>query len=248
MNNAEAATDQGPDLPDRGGRFDPTYRYGLVLLLLLVSFFFVGISPDGPFGPLITIVIEAVTLLVTLSATGAHRRLTIAAWVLCFVAVVVGIAHAINQGSADLPYTSVLSAVLVTVAPIAIVRSVIRRRVLDIQTVLAALALYVMIGMIFSFIFSVVQAISGDPFFSQAPGDPSRFLYFSFVTMTTVGYGDFTAAAGLGRTLAAFEAMLGQMYLVTVVALLVSNLGPVANYRRKTAKDRAEAGDVPATT
>jgi len=51
-------------------------------------------------------------------------------------------------------------------------------------------------------------------------------LYFSFVTQTTVGYGDLTAAGGFGRALAVLEALIGQLYLVTVIALLVSNLGP----------------------
>lgn len=45
------------------------------------------------------------------------------------------------------------------------------------------------------------------------------------MTMTTVGYGDLTAAGGLGRSTAVFDALLGQIYLVTVFALLVSQLG-----------------------
>jgi voltage-gated potassium channel Kch len=51
------------------------------------------------------------------------------------------------------------------------------------------------------------------------------FLYFSYVTLTTVGYGDLTAAGDLGRMLAVTEALLGQLYLVTVVALVIGNIG-----------------------
>ena len=50
-------------------------------------------------------------------------------------------------------------------------------------------------------------------------------LYFSFATLTTVGYGDVLTRSDLGHTLAVTEALVGQIYLVTVVALLVSDLG-----------------------
>ena len=61
------------------------------------------------------------------------------------------------------------------------------------------------------------------------------FLYFSFVTLTTVGYGDLTAAGDFGRAIAAFEAMAGQLYLVTVVALLVSNMARARRSNREAA-------------
>ena len=52
------------------------------------------------------------------------------------------------------------------------------------------------------------------------------YLYFSFMTQTTVGYGDLTAAGNLGRACAVLEALVGQLYLVTVVALVVSRMRP----------------------
>jgi len=76
-------------------------------------------------------------------------------------------------------------------------------------------------------VLSVVRAtVGGDPFFANGDtATTSRCLYFSFTTLTTVGYGDFVARSNLGHTLAVFEALLGQIYLVTVVSVLVSNLG-----------------------
>jgi hypothetical protein len=50
-------------------------------------------------------------------------------------------------------------------------------------------------------------------------------LYYSFTTLTTVGYGDFTARTNLGHTLSVSEALTGQIYLVTIVSLVVANLG-----------------------
>jgi uncharacterized membrane protein len=88
------------------------------------------------------------------------------------------------------------------------------------------LCVYLLIGSGFAFAYGVISAAENGSFFAQQPdGDISDFLYFSFVTMTTTGYGDLTAAHDLGRSLAITEALIGQIYLVTVVALIVSNLG-----------------------
>ena len=57
-------------------------------------------------------------------------------------------------------------------------------------------------------------------------GETPRYLYFSYSTLTTVGYGDLVARSNLGHTLSAFEALLGQIYLVTVVAVIVTNVVP----------------------
>ena len=212
----------------------PTYRYGMVLVLLMVSFFFIGVSPSGRFGPLVTLTIESITLLVALSASGARRIIVVGAVIASVFAVASGVLHAVNEASTAVTFTSTMSALLVLVAPVVITTSVVRRRKLDVQTVLAAICLYVMIGLFFSYVYSVVQGASPhhDFFVQTANASPSDFLYFSFTVMTTVGFGDFTAANGLGRTLSVFEAMVGQLYLVTVVALLVSNLGPAAARRR----------------
>ena len=64
------------------------------------------------------------------------------------------------------------------------------------------------------------------PFFSTGePASVSECQYFSFTTLTTVGFGDLTARTDLGHTLSVFEALVGQIYLVTVVSLIVGNLG-----------------------
>ncbi len=84
------------------------------------------------------------------------------------------------------------------------------------------LCVYLLIGSAFAFAYGIVSAVENGPFFAQQPdGDISDFLYFSFVTLTTTGYGDLTAAQDFGRSLAITEALIGQIYLVTVVALIV---------------------------
>jgi hypothetical protein len=83
-----------------------------------------------------------------------------------------------------------------------------------------------MIGLFFAFVYGAIEEISGEPFFAGGTSaSVANCVYFSFVTLATVGYGDLTAAGNLGHTLCVFEALIGQIYLVTVVSLIVSNLG-----------------------
>jgi hypothetical protein len=100
------------------------------------------------------------------------------------------------------------------------------------EAVLGVLSLYMLLGMAYGFLYGAIDRFGGDPFF--AGGDPatvSSCLYFSFTTLATVGYGDLVARTDLGHTVAVSEALIGQIYLVTVVSLIVSNLGRPARRR-----------------
>ena len=129
----------------------------------------------------------------------------------------------------------VLNAMLVAAAPVVIALALIERRVIDIQTVLGALCIYVLLGMLWAFMFAAMGDIQTKPFFAEphVKGTVADFLYFSFVTLTTTGYGDLTAAGGLGRAVAVLEALLGQLYLVTIVAVIVSRMGRIERRSRR---------------
>ena len=68
------------------------------------------------------------------------------------------------------------------------------------------LSLYLLLGLLFAFIYVAIQNLGGAPFFANgAAATSTRSLYFSFVTMTTVGYGDYTARTNLGHTMSVSE-------------------------------------------
>ena len=205
---------------------EPAYRFGIVLLLLFATFAFLASGPTGNWVALVAVVLQGATLLAALSASGASRTLWWLAVLVVLVGLVAGTA-ALFVGVKDVTGPLfLLNLLLVGAAPVVIVRSLVRRRVIDVRTVLGALCVYILLGMFWSFAFTAIGSFGSDPFFSQQNNATvADYLYFSFVTQTTVGYGDFTAAGGLGRALAVLEALIGQLYLVTVIALLVSNLG-----------------------
>jgi hypothetical protein len=92
--------------------------------------------------------------------------------------------------------------------------------------VLGALAIYLLIGLTYAYLYPIISAATNQPFFVQTTTPNAvDYVYFSYVTLTTVGFGDFTAATSVGRMVAVSEALTGQLYLVSAVALLVGNIG-----------------------
>lgn len=80
-----------------------------------------------------------------------------------------------------------------------------------------------LVGLLFAFLFLAVSEFRDEPFFVQ-PGthSQSEYLDFSFVALTTLGFGDLSPSVGLPQALTALEALFGQVFLVTLVARLVT--------------------------
>jgi hypothetical protein len=215
---------------DPGGR-EPGrrdgYRFGLVLLLLAVTYVVGVAAPSAAWARLVSIILEGATLLVAMAASQVSVVITRVTGAIIGVIVLAAVV-VLPEGSGGNELKGaffVVGLLLVVVAPVVIVRGLVVRPVIDARTVLGALCVYVLLGMAFAFTYGAVDAFSSGPFFAQhVHATISDFLYFSFVTLTTVGYGDLSAAGGLGRGLAVLEALLGQIYLVTVVAVLVGTL------------------------
>jgi hypothetical protein len=106
--------------------------------------------------------------------------------------------------------------------PVTISR-VLRHRRVTYETVLGALCAYVLLGLLFAFLYLAVSELRDGPFFVQpGPHEQSEYLYFSFVSLTTLGFGDLSPSVGLPQALTVLEALLGQVFLVTLVARLVT--------------------------
>lgn len=114
-------------------------------------------------------------------------------------------------------------------APIVVVRRLLHHQAVTRQTLFGAMSGYLLIAIALSFAFQTVGSLETTPFFGS-PQPTTTFIYYSLVTLTTVGYGDFAAATNFGRMLSVFGAVLGQVYLVTVVAMVV---GLLAQQRRR---------------
>ena len=223
---APAAAEERP--AEKPPRFADSY--GLVLVLLIVSYFVTAVAGDTQYGRALVLVFLAATTWLALRASQVERRLLRYA-VALIPAVTLGAIALSAVGSEDLSQAvaGVLTALLVIVAPVAIVKRLATHPVINLNTFYGAICVYLLIAMFFASLFALTGVFSGDSFFAQIqpPQKPGAidYLYFSLTTITTVGYGDLSAVGSVGRMLAVLEAVLGQLYLITVVSLVVQNLG-----------------------
>lgn len=196
--------------------------YGVVLLAVLLSLVGTGL---GGFGAAAAAVLLALTLLFAVHTAGYPTRLVRAAVPLGAVAVAGELAGAVT-GSRLLTIVGAALTLLLVAATIALVLGRVGRSPrVTLATIAAALSVYLLVGVGYADAFGLIGAIHAPFFAGDGPDRPVDYLYFSLITITTTGYGDFTARGGLGRMVAASEAVLGQLYLVTVVAMAVANIG-----------------------
>jgi hypothetical protein len=198
--------------------------------MLTASFTFAMVAPAGAWARTVTALLEGAAVLAALSRAQVDRRLLGFAMVAVAVTFGAGVAAGLGGrypgGVAD-----GLDAVLLILVPVAIVLEFRRDLTVTVQSVTAALCIYVVLGMLFANVASAVSIVNGSPYFAgKSSANSSDYVYFSFITLATVGYGDLVPALRLGRALAVLEGLMGQIYLVTVVALVVSRLG----WRRPT--------------
>ena len=228
----------------KGKRFIRQDRYVLVLFLIvatIVSTSFVGATPAGFVIPL---AFASLTLLVSLSTSDAGRRTVTTARVVVAAGLTgVALAALLNLGGLARLGFFVVFLTLSIATPVVIARRLWKHPTVTIDTLAGAADIYLLIGLFFSVVYMLLGSVQAGGvdltasafsqtasahsafFIAGRPTVPSDFLYFSFATLTTVGYGDLTASTSLGRLLSNTEALLGQLYLVTVVAVLVGNMG-----------------------
>ncbi|MDA0161385.1 potassium channel family protein [Solirubrobacter ginsenosidimutans] len=204
-------------------------RYGLLLASLVVLFIVQGVAPGGPWQEVLITALSASTLVLALRAGEVSLRIVrlavVAGAILVATVAALALADTTNTGAAR-----IASGLLVAVAPPAIAIGVLRglraRGHTTVQAVLGVLCLYLMFGLFCAFAYGTIDHLGGAPVFANdVAATTAHCLYFSFATLTTVGYGDVLTRSDLGHTFAVTEALVGQVYLVTVVALLVSDLG-----------------------
>ncbi len=210
-----------------GRSFVSADSYGLVLLLVVATYV-VSVSVTEARAASIVLTVQLATVWLTLRTSQAHRVVRrIADIVLCLAAIVTVASFFVHKPGDQLGGIFTVCCLLYLIAPFSIVRHLIMRRQIDTETLLGAIAAYLLIGMFFAFAYKAAGEFGSVPFFGSAgDGSLSQDLFFSFVTMTTVGYGNLVPAANPGQTLAVLEAVTGQLFLVVAVGKIISSMQP----------------------
>jgi voltage-gated potassium channel len=209
----------------RVARVRASHSYGLVLLLIVVSFVFISVAPDSNWADSVLAFFQSITLVTALWTSGVARTDSTLSLSLVALSSLAALALLVFGGKGLDGFVGILSGLL-TIATIGTVAlGVVDQGEANVRAVTGAVCVYVLIGLLFVFLYGVLAQLGSGNFFAQGTdGTRSLRLYFSFVTLATLGYGDYTPAGSLGRTLAVVEALFGQLYLVTVIAVLVSRM------------------------
>ncbi len=200
-------------------------RFGLVLALLVLSYLLFALG--GSTAPRLiegSFAVVALWLALHASAAGPRVRLWVAATLLAALIANAVITQAVAaddtaRGIGELWFVVVFALTLVVV-----LRRVLTHQEVKLETICGALAAYLLLGLMFSAVYGAMADLGDHALFVQV-ADPTIALrqYFSFATLTTLGYGDITAATDIGRAVAILEAICGQIFLVTLIARLVAN-------------------------
>jgi hypothetical protein len=202
-------------------------RYGVVFVLLLADYVVMVTSPSTRWTGLDPTLPIAVTVLFTLHTSNARKSVLRFAQVAIVLCAVAGVIEGVWNDKAMTGIPFLLVALLLVATPIAILRRVLTHSHVDLETIFAALSVYVVIGLIFGMLFTgIAHVVKNPPFLAQTKdATPSDCVYLSFVTLTTVGFGDLTPRTELARSGVVLVALIGQVFLVTLVARLVAMFG-----------------------
>jgi hypothetical protein len=211
--------------------------FGMVFALVLTTYVLASLLANHGWSAVILTIATSATSVVSL--TSSHARATTvraAAWLSALTVLLAAVA-AISDDRTWLNFASVIQIVLLTIAMGAVLRRVVTSAEVGFRTILGAISVYTVLGILFTFLYGTIDRIQSGPFF-EGVGQPQSndFLFFSYTTLTTTGYGNLVPGGQPGRMISGLEMMLGQIFLVTLVAGLVSLWRPGDVLRRRRAE------------
>lgn len=216
-------------------------------VLSLVAFVLIAVGDTSVATRLLALLVQALLFTVVVTTRIQRQRLRHLVYLLTPIlaaAMVTGVGvtavYTDHAGSGGGVATG-LSALLALGVMIRLFGEIARAPVINLPVVGNAVSVYLMLGLFFAYVYLSLNSFIAGDFFIQGTQPATTFLYYSYITLTTVGYGDFTTATTTGQMVSIAEALIGQIYLVTVLAMIVSNLG-----RQRSRADATAPPDEPA--
>ena len=203
-------------------------RYGVVLVAIVTTYVLLSTLERARWTKLLFAAALAITMLLVLRASRVRPALMRVALIGCALAFVFVLIQSITDSDFFDGSISLILGLLVFVSPFVILNRIFRHPEVSVATIVGAICAYLLIGIVFAEVYLLLDDL--DTFFAQGPRPSGDFLYFSFVTLTTLGYGDLTAGSRAAKTIVVYEAITGQLFLAILIARLV---GSFAGRRRK---------------
>lgn len=211
-----------------------TDAFGLVLGLVVTTFILASLIANIGWGSVLIMAATGATSIVALTSSHAPPRYVHAAIYLSALSMLLAIVGAISGADVWLDLGATVQVFLLAVATASVLIRVVTSVEVNARTILGAISVYMSLGLLFGFAYEAIGRVQDTPFFNGEPvlhhGD---YLFFSYTTLTTTGYGDLVPAGQPGEMIATFEMLIGQIFLVTLVAGLVSLWRPGEALKRR---------------
>ena len=195
-------------------------RYGVVLVAISVTYILFSTIERARWSRLLLVAVLGITLLLVLFASRVPRvwmRVAVAACVFSFLVVLV---EAVTDRDLFGGSTYLVFGLLILISPFVVLNRIFRHPEVSMATLMGAICVYALLGIVFAEIYLMLNDL--DTFFAQGPRPPGDFLYFSFVTMTTLGYGDLSPGSRAAKMVVGVEAVVGQLFIAILIARLVT--------------------------
>jgi hypothetical protein len=200
--------------------------FGLVVLLVLATYVTASLTRYSGWSAVLIVALGATSAVVALGTSRAKRRTVRAAAVVGIVCVVLAVIAELTDDTGYLGATAFAQFVLMIAATASVLRAVITEPRVTFRTILGAISVYLIFGLLFTSLYVGVDRLQDGPFFVNGGNETGDFIFFSFTTLTTTGYGNLVPADQPGKMFSGLEMLLGQIFLVTLIAGLVSAWRP----------------------
>jgi hypothetical protein len=221
-----------------------TNAFGLVLLLVLTTYVLGSVTSYRGWTGVVTITVAVTSATVALATARAGHVTVRWAGRLALLSIALAASSAASGEGWLLGLSAVLQVFLLAAAAISILRAVITETEVGFRTILGAVSVYLMLAILFTFLYVAIERLQPGPFFGpDAHTGTGDFLFFSITTITTTGYGNLVPAGQPGQMFAGLEMFIGQVFVVTLIAGLVSLWRP-GEYARKRRDESSGSDDV----
>lgn len=218
-------------------------EFGLVLLLVLAAYVIASVAPyNGSRPPLVAAAASIIAIVALATAAARPAVVRWAVWLSVAAVALAAVSVATDEGLFR-GLDALILVVLLIAAASALLRAVLREREVGFRTILGAVSVYIMLGLLFTLLYYGIDQIQSDPFFRDArSADSDHLLFFSLTTLTGTGYGDLVPDGQPGMMFAGLEMLIGQMFLVTLIAGLVSLWRPHVGLRSRRHSEQSQRG------
>jgi Ion channel len=200
-----------------------SHAFGIVILLVLATFVAASLTRYTGWSAVAISVLGCTTATVALASSGIREALLSTAIGLASACVGLAIVAAVTDRSGFLGAAALIQIVLLAWGAGTVLRAVLREESVGFRTILGAISVYLIIGLLFASLYVAVDRLQPGGFFGPtAELHTGDYVFFSFTTLTTTGYGNLVPGGQPGKMCSVLEMLIGQIFLVTLIAGLVS--------------------------